>query len=298
MDSTVETVRLFNRAWTQRVGVLDESFLGSGRPLGPSRLLFEIGSTPGGAVVRELRDRLGLDSGYVSRLLRRLEDEGLVTTGADPEDARRRVVRLTPTGQATWCELEQRSDELARRLVAPLTDRQRGRLEEALATARLLVRAATVDLSPVDPASPEAREAIAAYFTEIDRRFDFGFDAGDLMAEDAQTLRGPGGLFLLARSEGRPVACGGLRDLGEGIAEVKRMWVSDDWRGAGLGGRLLRALEEHARALGHRVVRLDTNGVLVEAIAMYDRAGYRRIERYSDNPYAQVWFEKTLQGQP
>ena len=178
--------------------------------------------------------------------------------------------------------------------MAPLTDRQRERLEEALAAAGLLVRAATVDLSPVDAASPEAREAIAAYFTEIDRRFDFGFDAGDLMAEDARTLRAPGGLFLLARSEGRAVACGGLRDLGEGIAEVKRMWVSDDWRGAGLGGRLLRALEEHARALGHRVVRLDTNGALVEAIAMYDRAGYRRIERYSDNPYAQVWFEKDL----
>ena len=294
MTTTVATVRRFSRAWTQRVGALDESFLGSGRPLGPSRLLFEIGSKPGGAVVRELRDRLGLDSGYLSRLLRRLEEEGLVTTGADADDARRRVVRLTPAGQTSWAELEQRSDDLARDLVAPLTDRQRRRLEEALATAGLLVRAATVDLSPVDPAAPEAREAIAAYFAEIDARFDFGFDAADLMAEDAATLRGAGGLFLLARSEGRAVACGGLRDLGDRTAEVKRMWVSDDWRGAGLGGRLLRELEGHARALGHRTLRLDTNGVLVEAIAMYDRAGYRRIGRYNDNPYAQVWFEKEL----
>ena len=76
------------------------------------------------------------------------------------------------------------------------------------------------------------------------------------------------------------------------------MWVSDDWRGAGLGGRLLRDLEEHARGLGHRTLRLDTNGVLVEAIAMYDRAGYRRIGRYNDNPYAQVWFEKDLVSHP
>ena len=294
MSTTIATVRRFNRAWTQRVGALDESFLGSGRPLGPSRLLFEVGSTPGGAVVRELRDRLGLDSGYLSRLLRRLEDEGLVTTGADPDDARRRVVRLTAVGRTAWAELERRSEDLARDLVAPLTDRQRQRLEEALATAGLLVRAATVDLSPVDAASPEAREAIAAYFAEIDGRFDFGFDAGDLMDEDARTLRAPGGLFLLARSEGRAVACGGLRDLGDGLAEVKRMWVGDDWRGAGLGGRLLRTLEEHARGLGHRTLRLDTNGALVEAIAMYDRSGYRRIGRYNDNPYAQVWFEKSL----
>ena len=114
------------------------------------------------------------------------------------------------------------------------------------------------------------------------------------MDEDARTLRAPGGLLLLARSEGRAVACGGLRALGDGIAEVKRMWVSDDWRGAGLGGRLLRELEGHARELGHHTLRLDTNGVLGEAIAMYDRAGYRRIERYNDNPYAQVWFEKNL----
>ena len=294
MSSTVATVRRFNRAWTQRVGALDESFLGSGRPLGPSRLLFEIGSTPDGAVVRDLRDRLGLDSGYLSRLLRRLEDEGLVTTRADPVDARRRVVRLTGSGQESWAELEQRSEALARDLVAPLTDRQRERLEDALATAGLLVRAATIDLSPADPGSPAAREAIAAYFAEIDARFDFGFDAADLMADDARTLRGPGGLFLLARSEGRAVACGGLRDLGDGYAEVKRMWVSDEWRGAGLGGRLLRTLEDRARDLGHQTLRLDTNGVLVEAIAMYDRAGYRRIGRYNDNPYAQVWFEKEL----
>ena len=90
------------------------------------------------------------------------------------------------------------------------------------------------------------------------------------------------------------MACGGLRDLGDGYAEVKRMWVSDEWRGAGLGGRLLRTLEDRARDLGHQTLRLDTNGVLVEAIAMYDRAGYRRIGRYNDNPYAQVWFEKEL----
>jgi DNA-binding MarR family transcriptional regulator/GNAT superfamily N-acetyltransferase len=293
-DTTVDTVRHFNRAWTQRVGALDESFLGSGRPLGPSRLLFEIGSTPGGAVVRDLRDRLGLDSGYLSRLLRRLEDEGQVVLGQDPADARRRVAALTPAGTRSYAELEDRSDDLATHLVAPLTERQRTRLAEALATAELLVRAATVDISPVDPGSPEAQAAIATFFTEIDRRFEGGFEPGDAPVEDARTLRAPYGTFLLARSEGRTVACGGVRRLGEGVAEVKRMWVGEDWRGAGLGARMLRELEAAAARLGHDRVRLDTNGTLVEAVAMYDRAGYRRIERYNDNPYASAWFEKDL----
>ncbi|RYP89078.1 GNAT family N-acetyltransferase [Nocardioides guangzhouensis] len=294
MASDVDVLRHFNRAWTQRIGALDESFLGSGRPLGPSRLLFEIGSTPDSAVVRELRDRLGIDSGYLSRLLRQLESDGLVRVGPDPADRRRRVATLTAAGRKAWTRLEDRSERLAERLVEPLTPRQRTRLTEALATADLLVRAATVDLSPTDPAGRDGRAAIAAYVTELDRRFENGFDPGDGLDEEAAAMSAPYGMFLVARSEGTVVACGGVRDLGDGAVEIKRMWVHDDWRGAGLGTRVLRALEDEARRLGHRRVRLDTNGALLEAIAMYERAGYRHIGRYNDNPYAQAWFEKDL----
>ncbi len=72
------------------------------------------------------------------------------------------------------------------------------------------------------------------------------------------------------------------------------MWVHGDWRGAGLGARLLRHLEDLSRERGHALVRLDTNDVLHEAIAMYGRAGYHPIEPYNDNPWARCWFEKTL----
>ena len=126
---SVEAVlRHFNRAWSQRVGVLDESFLGSGRPIGPSRLLFELGAES--VSVRELRDRTGLDSGYVSRLLRRLEREGLVSTEVDPQDARRRLVSLTTDGRIARQDLDDRSEQLARDLVQPLSDGQRLRLAE------------------------------------------------------------------------------------------------------------------------------------------------------------------------
>src|SRR6187431_3161427 len=92
-----ETLRRFSRTYTQRIGALDESFLDTGRPLGVSRLLFEIG--PDGTAVRELRERLSLDSGYLTRLLRRLEDDGLVRVEADPADRRRRAAALTPAGR-------------------------------------------------------------------------------------------------------------------------------------------------------------------------------------------------------
>jgi DNA-binding MarR family transcriptional regulator/GNAT superfamily N-acetyltransferase len=286
------TLRRFNRSYTQRIGALDDSFLGLGLPLGAARMLFEIGHGP--TTVAELRARLGLDSGYTSRLLRSLEEKHLVELRADPADRRRRTVRLTTKGRATWRRLDKRSEELALRLVEPLTERQRRRLTDALATADLLVRAATVSLDVVDPDSPEARAAVDKYFAELDRRFPTGFDPGDAATADVAAMRAPHGAFVLASSDGAPVACGGVQTIGDRVGEVKRMWVHDEWRGAGLGSRLLRRLEDEARGLGHRTVRLDTNGTLTEAIAMYGRAGYRPIERYNDNPYAQAWFEKAL----
>src|SRR5436190_24341169 len=124
-------LRRFNRTYTQRIGALDDSFLGTGRPLGPSRLLFEIGSGgDDGATVRELRERLGLDSGYLSRLLRSLEADGLVAVGPDATDRRRRRVRLTRRGRTARRRLDERSEDLARSLVAPLSERQRERLTE------------------------------------------------------------------------------------------------------------------------------------------------------------------------
>jgi DNA-binding MarR family transcriptional regulator/predicted N-acetyltransferase YhbS len=291
LEEPTDVVRRFNRTYTQRIGALDESFLGTGRPRGPSRLQFEIGES--GATVRELRDRMGLDSGYLSRLLRGLEGDGLVEVRPDlMTDARRRRVTLTRRGRTAWRRLDDRSEDLARTLVAPLSERQRARLVDALATADLLVRAATVRLEDLPPTDARAVEAMAAYFAEIGRRF--GFEPGDAWRVDAESMTAPDGFFVVATSDGEPVACGGVQRLPDGPAEIKRMWVHDGWRGAGLGARLLRHLEDRARAHGFAVVRLDTNDTLTEAIAMYERAGYRAIARYNDNPWARCWFEKDL----
>jgi len=301
MSDPVAVVRRFNRSYTQRIGALEDSFLGLGMPLGPARLLFEIGAAP--ATTQALRERLGLDSGYLSRLLRRLENDGLIDVTPDPGDRRRRQVTLTEVGQERWREFELRSDDQARLIVDPLTQRQRERLARALSEADLLVRAATVSFAPTDPASPVARDVVGRYFTEIGRRF--GFDAATGETEkDTKLLVPPTGVFVVAVSDGEPVACGGLQTLdtladgplanGQRVGELKRMWVHGDWRGAGLGSRLLRHLEDQARVLGHGAVRLDTNAALAEAISMYQRAGYRPIARYNDNQWATHFFEKRL----
>ncbi|MEV5001098.1 helix-turn-helix domain-containing GNAT family N-acetyltransferase [Nocardioides sp. LML1-1-1.1] len=283
-----DVLRRFNRTYTQRIGVLDDSFLGTGRPLAVSRLLHEIGSG-GPASVRDLRERLDLDSGHLSRMLRRLEEEGLVATVVDPGDRRRRVVELSPSGQQAYDDLERRSEDRAATLVAPLTPRQQERLATALGTADLLVRAATVRLREVASDDPVAQEATRRYVAELDRRFPGGFDPGGPDAPE------PGARYVVATSDGAPVAYGGIRPvLDERTAEVKRMWVDGAWRGAGLGARMLRHLEDLAREQGYGRVVLDTNGTLTEAIAMYERAGYTRVERYNDNPYAEAFFAKEL----
>jgi DNA-binding MarR family transcriptional regulator len=109
-DTTV--LRRFNRTFTQRVGVLQDSFLGLGLPLGSARLVYEIGLEP--TTVRELRSRLDLDSGYLARQLRLLEERGLVEVASDPADRRRRLARLTRRGHGLWRRLEERSDPAAR----------------------------------------------------------------------------------------------------------------------------------------------------------------------------------------
>lgn len=285
--TVVSVLRRFNRTYTQRIGVLDDSYLGTGRPLNLSRLLFEIGQSQA-PTVRELRDRLGLDSGYLSRLLAGLDREGLVEIVQDPDDRRRRIVTLTASGREAVAELDERSEHLAARLVDPLTPRQQQRLAQALATADLLVRAATVELRETGGDTPAGQEALRAYYAELDRRFPNGFSS------DAPAPAEPGSHYLAALSDGRPVAYGGIRPLDDATAEVKRMWVHPDWRGAGLGSRMLRHLERFAREAGFTGIRLDTNGVLTEAIALYERAGYREIQRYNENPYAERFFEKSL----
>lgn len=288
----IEQVRRFNRAVTQRAGALEDAFLARGRPLGQARVLWEIG--PAGCDVRELRARLGLDSGYLSRLLRALEQDGLITVGASEADRRRRSARLTVQGQAERGEYDRRSDDAAASLLGPLSGRQRERLVSAMAEVEGLLAASSVEIGVRDPRDPDARRCLAAYVGELASRFDGGFDpALSISAADHEMIP-PAGAFLVAVLHGEPVGCGALKFHPGAPAEVKRMWVSPAVRGLGLGRRLLAELEAEAARNGVRVLRLETNRALAEAISLYRAAGYREVAAFNDEPYAHHWFEKEL----
>jgi DNA-binding MarR family transcriptional regulator len=293
MDAAaIAQVRRFNRLVTQRVGALHDHFLGRDRPLGESRLLYEIG--PDGADLRDLRQRLGLDSGYVSRLINALRREGLVRLDHDPGDRRVRTARWTPAGQREVREMNRRSDAAAAALLEMLPDSQRARLLAAMGEVHRLLQLAGLRIERVSPALPAARACVGHYFEELNRRFDSGFDpAASLPAEDREFIP-PQGAFLVASIDGAPIACGGVKLTGPGVASLKRMWVAGSVRGLGLGRRMLDALEREARRLGVTTLRLETNRTLEEAVRLYRSTGYREVPAFNDDPYAHHWFEKTL----
>jgi len=291
-DAAVARVRSFNRLVTERVGALNDEYLARDRSLGQCRLLWEIGVD--GRDVRELRARLGLDSGYVSRLLRTLERAGLVEVVAREDDRRVRAARLTPAGRVEVQLLDRRSDELAHSFLQPLGEHGQARLVQAMGEVERLLTATLVRVEVVDPERPEAQACVRAYFDELARRFDAGFDPGRSISADAEELRLPAGAFLLATLRGAPVGCGALKLHGDEPAELKRMWVADETRGLGLGRRLLSELEHVAAANGAPAVRLETNRSLREAIALYRSSGYREVAAFNDEPYAHHWFEKQV----
>jgi DNA-binding MarR family transcriptional regulator/N-acetylglutamate synthase-like GNAT family acetyltransferase len=288
----IARVRRFNRLVTQRVGALDDHFLGRRRPLGESRLLYEIGAD--GAELRALRRRLGLDPGYLSRLIAALERQGLVRIGRDPADRRVRTARLTPTGRREVGEMNRRADRAAAALLQRLPPEQRPRLVSAMTEVHRLLQLAGLEIARVDPAGAEARWCVARYFAELDRRFAGGFRPGASLPAEDHELRPPQGAFLVATVDGAPVGCGAVKTVAPGVGSLKRMWVADAVRGLGVGRRLLQALEDEALGLGLRTVQLETNHALQEAIALYLKAGYREVSRFNDDPYAQHWFRKTL----
>jgi DNA-binding MarR family transcriptional regulator len=285
----VARFRRFSRAVTSEVGALDTSFLGRGRPLGSARVLNAIGH--GRTDVAQVRDYLGLDSGLMSRLLRGLEEEVLIEIRPDPADGRRRIAALTEAGRREFDAYEQISNDRAEALLS------RHPYPEALLAAMDLVASALgrdrIVFQELDPRSEPARYCLGEYYAELARRFENGFEVSLSRDPDAQDMIRPRGSFIVALSDGLPIGCVGLKG-GANYAEIKRLWIAPSARGLGLAKRLMAKIEDIARDLGITTLRLDTNRALPEAIALYSNSGWTEIDRFNDDPYPDIFFEKRL----
>lgn len=290
--SQLQSVRRFNRLVTRRVGALETDYLRRGRPLAEARLIFEI--SPDGADVRTLRCRLGLDSGYLSRMLQSLKTQGLIAVTKGDDDGRRRHASLTRKGSAERAAYDRLSDNLAESMLDPLEASEQTRLVAAMGEVERLIRAASVKVAAESPDTADARLCLRTYFRELAARFEGGFDACTGDHADVEDMTPPSGLFVIARLDGDAIGCGGLKRVDKATGEIKRVWTAPSARGIGVARRMLRTLEAAAREKGLKTLRLDTNRVLTEAHALYRSEGYGEIARFNDNPYAHHWFEKRL----
>lgn len=290
--SAVQQFRSFNRIVAERIGAMNDRFLGRPRPMGEARLLWEIGA--GGSEIRELRRRLDLDSGYVSRVLRSLQKQGLVSVRPEPGDRRVRRVHLTKRGRGEYAALDQRSKTLAESILESLSERQRTALTAAMAQVERLLEASMVRIALEHPATADAKWCIGRYFAELNARFEAGFNPELSISADTDELTPPAGALLIARLRARPVGCGAAKIHRSGVTELKRMWIDPALRGQGLGRWLLTELEQYARAQGAAVIRLETNRALKEAIALYRHSGYVEVDAFNREPYAHHWFEKRI----
>jgi DNA-binding MarR family transcriptional regulator/GNAT superfamily N-acetyltransferase len=260
--------------------------------LAEARLIFEISAD--GADVRALRCKLGLDSGYLSRLLQSLTTQGLIAVTKGDDDGRRRNVSLTRKGSAERAAYDRLSDNLAESMLDPLDASEQSRLLAAMGEVERLIRAASVKVAAESPDTADARFCLSTYFRELAARFENGFDARTDDHADIEDMTPPSGLFVIARLDGDAVGCGGFKRVDKATGEIKRVWTAPSARGIGVARRMLRTLEAAAREKGLKTLRLDTNRALTEAHALYRSEAYREVARFNDNPYAHHWFEKRL----
>ena len=151
-----------------------------------------------------------------------------------------------------------------------------------------------VDIVEVTPDSPDAEYCLSHYFRELAERFEGGFDPANSSAPTLDEFAPPHGTFIVMYMRGEPVGCGGFKFDPPDAAYIKRMWIDQSARGLGLGRRLLEELEQRAKALGYRKLRLETEKALAEAQQLYRKSGFREVPPFNDERYAHHWFEKPL----
>jgi DNA-binding MarR family transcriptional regulator/predicted N-acetyltransferase YhbS len=294
----VAAVRSFNRGYTKVIGVLDEGLLKSPYTLTEVRVLFEIAHAgPQGSSVARIREDLGLDAGYLSRILARFDGEGLVVKGRAPGDARRGTVALTERGGSVFSGLDERSSEQVAAWLSRLGAGERARLIEAMGQIGALL--------DLQPAPAEGDDAAAATVTlrqpgpgdygwvverhgtlyAAERDFDetFEADVARIVADYAGSHDPEREAFWIAEARGRRVGCVACvrRPAEDGVetAQLRILLVDPSARGLGAGRRLVEECVEFARKAGYRRMVLFTVDGLTVAHRIYRQAGFEIVHQ-------------------
>jgi DNA-binding MarR family transcriptional regulator/GNAT superfamily N-acetyltransferase len=280
----VSSVRAFNRFYTNLIGVLRDQLLEAPYTLTEARLIFEMAQVSS-ADVADLRRRLDIDAGYLSRILARFEAGGLVVRGRSASDSRRQVIQLSDAGRDAFQLLDSRSAEQIRGLLAPLSDEDQRRLIAAMRLIeRLLRRSKPVSAVVLRPLGPGDLGWVVHRHGVLygqEYGWDLGFEAlvARIVADYAEQRDPRRETAWIAEVDGEPSGCVFCVRSSDSIAQLRLLLVEPRARGAGIGARLVEECLRFARGAGYERIVLWTNDVLVAARRIYERAGFSLLEQ-------------------
>ena len=296
----IEAVRQFNRFYTQRIGVLDEGLLDSPFSLTEVRVMYELAHRRGVGAA-ELTRELGLDKGYLSRILKRFRARNWVARSLSAGDARRHVLTLTASGRRVFAPLEKRSRAQVRAMLAPLADPQRRRVVEALQLAQRDLVGTSIAKSEIALRAHRAGDigwVVQRHGEIYAREYGWSTDFEALVAEiAAKFLRrfdAKREHCWIAERDGVRAGCIFLVAYTKTTAKLRLLLVDPDARGDGLGRRLVAECIGFARDAGYRRIALWTQSNLAAARRLYEEAGFRKTQESAHRSFghelvAETW---------
>jgi len=304
-EDRVARVRRFNRFYTGRIGVLEERLLRSPFSLTEARVIYELARL-GTATATQLGDELGLDAGYLSRILRGFRELGLIERRVSPDDGRRVLLSLTAAGREAYARLDAASADEVRTLLANLAPPERQRLVGAMdeiedllsprAPRLELVRPhAGVVLRPPRPGDlgwvVHRHGALYAEEYGWDERFEAL--VAEIVATFVRTIDPARERCWIAERDGKVLGSVFLVRVSDEVAKLRCLLVEPEARGLGIGSRLVDACVDFARKSGYRRVVLWTNSVLVDARRLYERAGFRKVHEEPNRDFGKDLIAET-----
>ncbi len=295
----IETVRAFNRDYTRRIGVLSQGLLDSPYSLTQVRVMFEVAHRPG-VLAGQLARGLGLDRGYLSRILKGFEAQRLLARAAAAEDARRQPLRLTALGKRVFAPLERRSQEQVRAMLAGVQGPRRAALLEAMGTIRRALsaeRAPEVSLRahrPGDMGWVIERHG-ALYFQEYGWNEEFEALVAGITADFIHKLDPARERCWIAESQGRRLGCVFLVAGAGATAKLRLLLVEPEARGLGLGRRLIAECVRFAGAAGYERITLWTHANLLPARHLYTQAGFHKTAHQRRRSFGHTLTSETWQ---
>ncbi|MDP3594981.1 bifunctional helix-turn-helix transcriptional regulator/GNAT family N-acetyltransferase [Phenylobacterium sp.] len=293
----VAAVRRFNRFYTRRIGALDEAHLGSPYGLADMRVLYEVAQTPDGISPKALAAKAGLDAGYLSRILKRFETEGLMVRAPSRHDGRSVSVWLSSDGIHAYNTMRQVAEGAVAELIAPLTGAQRARLTEAMGQIETLLAAAAGESSaPRDVVLRAHRPGDIGWVVHrhgVLYAREFGWDekfetlVARIAADFVDNLDPARERCWIAERDGEILGSIFLvRGEAAGQAKLRLLLIEPAARGLGLGKRLVAECVAFARSAGYNEIILWTQSMLIAARAIFADAGFELVESHPDDSLA------------